>query len=99
MKFLYKITFLRKVAILGLLLTLIAQCGPSQATKEDLERVKRDFLQLRLNAALRPKLKNKSDDDLFHLSCRTNRVNCTQVKHLLKKEDPAFYRALIGKRK
>ena len=69
----------------------------AQPQDSDLKRVKQQFLQLRFQAATLTEYKNKTDLELFELSCQNNRVKCEPVLELLKKEDPQFYDTLTNK--
>jgi len=64
--------------------------------EEDLERVKEDFLTLRFVAPFREELRGMNDEQLFAMSCQNNRVQCDEIRKMLKAEDPEFYRILTG---
>ncbi len=88
------------ITYLCLLLCLsLSQCSHATPSPDDLVRVKKAFLQLRFNAVFLPNLRDREDKELFEMSCRSNRVNCTEVLQLLKKQDPQFYKKLIGNQK
>jgi len=64
--------------------------------EEDLERVKEDFLTIRFLAPFREEWRGLDDESLFELSCQQNRVQCDDVRAMLKEEDPEFYAILVG---
>ncbi len=79
-----------------ILLILLGSCLAVDVSKEDVNRVKKHFLELRFQATMNPELANLKDIDLFQLSCKNQRVNCKRVLEILKKEDNEFYRKLIS---
>lgn len=89
--------FVRFLCILGLISLVVLVSCSAQPEESDLKRVKQQFLQLRFQAATLAEYKNKTDLELFELSCQNNRVKCEPVIELLKKEDPKFYSILTGK--
>lgn len=77
--------------LLCLAMLVGCQAEPEQS---DVTRVKEYFLQLRFQSAFQPALQSKSDQELFQLSCKANRVDCDRLLQMLKEQDPDFYRTL-----
>jgi hypothetical protein len=83
---------MRRIIYIFFLFFLYCSAEP---TKTDLDRVVKNFLQLRYQAELDQNLKNYSDYELFQLSCKNLRVKCNKVLLLLEKENSEFYQTLI----
>jgi len=77
---------------------LFSFCSSPPGSAE-LERVKKDFLRLRIQAPFQDSTRNLSDQKLFELSCKRNHVPCPPLLAMLKDKDPDFYAVLIGKKK
>ncbi|MEQ8351351.1 MAG: hypothetical protein RH862_07695 [Leptospiraceae bacterium] len=79
----------------GLLLLLFTLAGcNAEPNATDVQRVKDEFLHLRFQSQIQPKLKGLSDDRLFQMACKHNNVQCDRVLDELKKSDPEFYKTL-----
>lgn len=76
-------------------ITALAGCY-AEPREEDLQRVKEDFLTLRFVAPFREEFRGMNDEQLFAMSCQNNRVQCDEIRAMLKAEDPEFYRILTG---
>jgi hypothetical protein len=81
--------------LIPILFFILISCY-AEPGKADLDRVRQQFLVLRFYAPLSAELKNKSDKELFELSCKMNRVRCNKVFTLLQREDVNFYTAVTG---
>jgi len=84
------------ISIIGLVLSAFFASCTASADASDLNRVKQQFLQMRFQSVLVPELKNKTDLELFQLSCAQNRMNCDQILQMLQSSDPEFYKTLTG---
>ncbi|GIX43327.1 MAG: hypothetical protein KatS3mg129_3060 [Leptospiraceae bacterium] len=83
---------MRKIIIFCIFLFLSCSAEPN---KTDLERVVKNFLQLRFQSELDKNLKQYTDYELFQLSCKNNRVKCDKVLKMLEKDNPEFYKKLL----
>ncbi len=65
----------------------------AEPNKVDVDRVVKNFLELRFQSQLNKQ--NVSDYELFLLSCKNQRVNCNKVLKILQEEKPDFYKTLM----
>ncbi len=85
--------FTAGLAVLSALLFTGVSCR-ADPRPDDVDRIRKDFLELRFRAPLDPRLENKSDLELFRLVCASQNVQCEPVLEMLKEQDPEFYQTL-----
>lgn len=85
---------LRFAAVAAVLATLSLGGCRAEPRADDVERIRKDFLELRFRAPLDPRLEDKSDLELFRLVCASQNVQCEPVLEMLKEQDPEFYQTL-----
>ncbi len=81
---------MNKILLIFFIIFLYCSAEPTQI---DVDRVVKNFLELRFQSQLSKQ--NISDYELFLLSCKNQRVNCNKVLKILEKEKPDFYKILI----